>query len=223
MGHGVTAHVLTHCISLSGFVTLSRASLCARHTVLFGLGDILAQGVQYAKVEGSKRGSFGINWRRLAEACSFGVVVSGPANHYHLNFLEWLSTKVMKLPRSGMRMPLFKMFVEQFVYFSYFMCGAYHVWMTYLHGGNLSDAKATLEKVFWPTVYANWMFWPAVQLVNFKLVPVPWQLNFVLAASVLWAMYLSYSFQGDEEGTGEGGDGGEPKQVEDLQAEAQMA
>ena len=35
-----------------------------------------------------------------------------------------------------------------------------------------SDPKKKLEKSYWSGLKANWALWPAVQAVNFKLVPL---------------------------------------------------
>jgi len=166
---------------------------------LFGLGDILAQFAQNAmRKDGTPAAPF--DWARLGRGCLFGLLVSGPANHYNFQFLQWLTVNTMKLSPTGLVMPAVKMFFDQFVYFAYFMCGGYHVFMNTLEGSPMDATIEKLKENFWPTMKANWAFWPFVQLVNFKFVPVAWQVNFVLTASLAWALYLSYAFQGEGEG-----------------------
>jgi hypothetical protein len=36
-------------------------------------------------------------------------------------------------------------------------------------GGSFNDAKAKVQKEFWPVMKSNWMIWPAVQLINFRV------------------------------------------------------
>jgi len=62
-----------------------------------------------------------------------------------------------------------------------------------LEGLGTSESWRNVRERIWPIMKANWMLWPAVQIINFKFVPVAHQLNFVLVVSLLWATYLSWS------------------------------
>jgi len=35
-----------------------------------------------------------------------------------------------------------------------------------------SDPRQKLESTYWTALQKNWMLWPAVQAINFKLVPL---------------------------------------------------
>jgi protein Mpv17 len=55
-----------------------------------------------------------------------------------------------------------------------------------------SDPKAKLEKSYVPGIQANWAIWPAVQFVNFKLVPLEHRVLVVNIVSLGWNCFLSY-------------------------------
>ena len=56
------------------------------HTVLFGLGDVIAQFV--VKKEGDQ-----FDFPRLGRAWVFGTFILGPLAHLHFNFLEWFTVR----------------------------------------------------------------------------------------------------------------------------------
>ena len=55
-----------------------------------------------------------------------------------------------------------------------------------------SDPKEKLKKSYIPGLKANWMIWPAVQAVNFKLVPLEHRVLVVNIVSLGWNCFLSY-------------------------------
>lgn len=61
--------------------------------------------------------------------------------------------------------------------------------LTLLEGGSV---KEKLKSSYASTLLTNWMVWPAVQLVNFKLVPLNHRLLVVNLISLGWNSYLSY-------------------------------
>lgn len=61
--------------------------------------------------------------------------------------------------------------------------------MAYLEG---DSPKKRLEKAYLPGLKANWMLWPAVQGVNFTLVPLEHRVLVVNVVSLGWNCYLSY-------------------------------
>ncbi|CAK7233997.1 hypothetical protein SCUCBS95973_008786 [Sporothrix curviconia] len=63
--------------------------------------------------------------------------------------------------------------------------------MTVTEGGGRRAVQTKLRDMFVPTLKANFTVWPAVQLVNFRLMPVPFQLPFVSTVGIAWTAYLS--------------------------------
>ncbi|KKA28339.1 hypothetical protein TD95_000172, partial [Thielaviopsis punctulata] len=63
--------------------------------------------------------------------------------------------------------------------------------MTLAEGGGRGEIRKKLRDTYVPTLKANWMVWPAVQLVNFRVMPVRFQLPFVSTVGIAWTAYLS--------------------------------
>ncbi len=70
----------------------------------------------------------------------------------------------------------------------------YFAHMTVCEGGGLDDVKAKLRRDFWPTFSAELAVWPVVQAVNFKLVPVQYQLLVVNTFTILGGCLSVHAF-----------------------------
>lgn len=98
-----------------------------------------------------------------------------------------------------MSIPVFKAFMEQFVYWSWFSNSLYHGAMGAMQGKSLEQIYDRIADVLWDTQKAQWVFWIPVQLLNFQFVPVRHQLNVVLLTSVVWTALLSAWYPPEEE------------------------
>lgn len=61
-----------------------------------------------------------------------------------------------------------------------------------LNGRSLRDTKEDLSSNYLDIMVANWKLWPAVQLVNFYLVPLNYQVLLAQSVAVVWNTYLSW-------------------------------
>ncbi|KAI0398997.1 Mpv17/PMP22 family protein [Xylaria palmicola] len=71
--------------------------------------------------------------------------------------------------------------------------------MTVAEGGGRRAVAMKLRDMYMPTLKANYMVWPAVQIVNFRLMPVQFQLPFVSTIGIAWTAYLSLSNASEDE------------------------
>ncbi|ROT36690.1 vacuolar membrane protein [Sodiomyces alkalinus F11] len=63
--------------------------------------------------------------------------------------------------------------------------------MTVAEGGGRRAVCNKLRDMYVPTLKANFLLWPAVQVINFRLMPVQFQLPFVSTVGIAWTAYLS--------------------------------
>ncbi|KXH40181.1 Mpv17/PMP22 family protein [Colletotrichum simmondsii] len=63
--------------------------------------------------------------------------------------------------------------------------------MTIAEGGGRRAVMSKLRDMYIPTLKANFIVWPAVQVVNFRLMPMQFQLPFVSTIGIAWTAYLS--------------------------------
>ncbi|VDM96819.1 unnamed protein product [Thelazia callipaeda] len=62
------------------------------------------------------------------------------------------------------------------------------------------EALGIAKKEIIPVMKTNYRVWPAVQLVNFYLLPLRYRLVFVQFVGLFWNMYLSYATQAESQG-----------------------
>lgn len=116
----------------------------------------------------------------------YGGVYVGPVLHL------WYSLvlgRYFKAP--GLMTTAKKTLVDQAI-FAPFGCCSFFMGLTLLNGGTLAESQAKTNKELWPTLVANWSVWPAVQVFNFGLVPIPYQVLVVNSVAIFWNAYLSY-------------------------------
>jgi protein Mpv17 len=158
--------------------------------VLFGLGDVIAQFVS-----GGLQFQFDVP--RFFRASAFGCFLLGPLAHIHYNFLDWLV--VHRLAVGAAAMPFVKMFIDQFTYWAPGINVVYHFSLGMMEGKGVDGSVERVKDKIIPTLKANYLLWPAVQIINFKFVPVAHQLNLILVVSLGWAAFLSQLSSGGQE------------------------
>lgn len=176
-------------------------------SILWGLGDVVAQVVppltqsfkESDDTSSTTNTAIVYDYPRTARAMFFGFGIHAPLSHLHFNFLEWMT---IKGGFTGMSIPVFKAFMEQFVYWSWFSNSLYHGAMGAMQGKSLEQIYDRIADVLWDTQKAQWVFWIPVQLLNFQFVPVRHQLNVVLMTSVVWTALLSAWYPPEEEDKG---------------------
>ena len=131
---------------------------------------------------------FTYDYIRTGRAALFGCIIHAPMSHVHYNFLEYIT---VHLKFTGYYIPIFKAFMEQFVYWSWISNSIYFAAMGAMQGMNLSQIYQRIYDVLWETQVAQWTFWIPIQLINFQYTPVRHQLNVVLLTSIVWTALLS--------------------------------
>merc|ERR1712071_178430 len=163
--------------------------------ILWVVGDVVAQIIpplifssEDENGQGEKKQIINYDYGRTGRAVVFGSIIHAPCAHIHYNFLETLTVKA---GITGLKIPVFKAVMEQFVYWSWFSNSLYHGAMGGMQGLNATQIYNRIADVLWETQKAQWVFWIPVQLLNFRFIPVRHQLNVVLLTSVVWTALLS--------------------------------
>ncbi|KAK4188253.1 hypothetical protein QBC35DRAFT_207881 [Podospora australis] len=88
-------------------------------------------------------------------------------------------------------LPAMKRVAADQLVFAPFGVAAFFTAMTLAEGGGTQGVKQKMKDMYVPTLKANYVLWPAVQVVNFRLMPVQFQLPFVSTVGIAWTAYLS--------------------------------
>jgi protein Mpv17 len=146
-------------------------------SILFGVGDIVAQQA----VE--KRGLEKHEIARTGRMLLYGGVIFGPCAATWFKILQ----RRVNLPSANATI-LARVACDQGLFAPTFI-GIFLSSMAILEGSSPSEK---LSRSYGEALRTNYMIWPFVQLVNFKLVPLEHRLLFVNGISIGWNCYLSY-------------------------------
>ncbi|XP_006643936.1 protein Mpv17 [Oryza brachyantha] len=169
--------------------------------VLWGLGDIGAQAVTHysrshrAKNTEDKDKEFKIDWKRVGITSSFGFAFVGPVGHYWYEYLDRFilrryQPKTFKFVASKVAADglLFGP-VDLLLFFSYVGLAS---------GRSVDQVKDDVKRDFVPALVLGGTVWPAVQIANFRFIPVRYQLLYVNLFCLLDSCFLSWiEQQGD--------------------------
>lgn len=74
--------------------------------------------------------------------------------------------------------------------------------MTVTEGGGRKEVTTKFQDLYIPVLRANYILWPAVQLINFRLMPLQFQIPFVSLIGIGWTAYLSLTNASEDEAQG---------------------
>lgn len=75
----------------------------------------------------------------------------------------------------------------------------FFTFMTVAEGGGRKQIVKKFQDIYIPTLKAQLAIWPAVQLINFRLMPLMFQIPFVSTIGIFWTAYLSMSNAAEDE------------------------
>jgi len=126
------------------------------------------------------------DFERLTRFMAYGFLMA-PVQFRWFNFLE----KTFPITKTSAALPALKRVAfDQFI-FAPFGIACFFTAMTVAEGGGKRAIYSKMRDMYVPTLKANYMVWPAVQVINFRLMPVQFQLPFVSTVGIAWTAYLS--------------------------------
>ncbi|KAF7320239.1 Vacuolar membrane protein [Mycena kentingensis (nom. inval.)] len=63
--------------------------------------------------------------------------------------------------------------------------------MGVLEGRSRAQISQKFQDLFVPTLQTNWTVWPALQVINFRFMPLAYRIPFQSTCGVFWTLYLS--------------------------------
>ncbi|POR33512.1 Protein sym1 [Tolypocladium paradoxum] len=132
------------------------------------------------------------DFERLTRFMAYGFCVA-PLQFRWFKFLE----RAFPMTKTSALGPALQRVVFDQLVYAPFGVGLFFVAMTIAEGGGRRAITNKLRDMYVPTLKANYVVWPAVQIVNFRLMPVMFQLPFVSTIGIAWTAYLSLSNAAD--------------------------
>ena len=127
------------------------------------------------------------DFERLTRFMGYGCLMAP----VQFKWFKFLSTTFPIVKGGGTLGPTLKRTAMDQLVFAPMGIACFFTVMTVSEGGGRRAVQTKLRDMYLPTLRANYVVWPAVQLINFRLMPVQFQLPFVSTVGIAWTAYLS--------------------------------
>ncbi|KAL3414825.1 hypothetical protein V8F44DRAFT_113256 [Aspergillus fumigatus] len=135
-----------------------------------------------------------LDFERLTRFMSYGFFMA-PIQFKWFGFLS----RAFPLTKKSPTLPALKRVAVDQLMFAPFGLACFFTFMTVAEGGGKRALTRKFQDVYLPTLKANYVLWPAVQILNFRVVPIQFQIPFVSSVGIAWTAYLSLTNSAEEE------------------------
>ena len=134
------------------------------------------------------------DFERLTRFMSYGFLMAPVQFWWYGRLTKWfpLTSKSSTVPA------LRRVAMDQLI-FAPIGLSIFFTFMTVAEGGGKEDIIKKFRDVYIPTLRANYILWPAVQILNFRVLPLQFQIPFVSTVGIAWTAYLSLTNSSDDE------------------------
>ncbi|KAK2767748.1 hypothetical protein FQN54_003906 [Arachnomyces sp. PD_36] len=196
------------------------------NAVLGGIADTVAQSLTAIKARASRRSRDSVNdfisieiheldkekppavgelgyarnmpppfdFERLTRFMSYGFFMA-PVQFQWFGFLS----RTFPVTKTQATLPAFKRVAMDQLMFAPIGLVCFFTFMTVAEGGGKRALSRKFRDVYLPTLKANFLLWPAVQMLNFRVVPIQFQIPFVSTIGIAWTAYLSLTNSSEED------------------------
>ncbi|EOA82228.1 hypothetical protein ACJQWK_05548 [Exserohilum turcicum] len=133
------------------------------------------------------------DFERTTRFMSYGFLMS-PIQHRWFRFLS----ATFPVTKTATWLPALKRVAFDQFLFAPAGLAAFFTFMTVAEGGGKRAVQRKFQDVYVPSLKANYMVWPAVQIINFRIMPIQYQIPFVSSVGIAWTAYLSLTNSADE-------------------------
>ncbi|KAJ9630560.1 phosphoglycerate kinase [Taxawa tesnikishii (nom. ined.)] len=134
------------------------------------------------------------DFERLIRFMSYGFIMA-PVQHRWFGFLN----KTFPIGgKSGGTAAAFKRVAFDQLLFAPIGLSIFFTYMTVAEGGGRKAVQKKFQDVYVPALKANYLVWPAVQMINFRVMPIQFQIPFVSTIGIAWTAYLSLTNSSDD-------------------------
>lgn len=160
-------------------LTKSLTSCCTN-----SISDVICQKTLPAREEDAKKFDF----TRLLHVAVTGIVWSGPITHYWYKLLFGKMTGPIDDPLIRL---MVRIFLDAII-FSPVTVSGYFTVRSFLEGSGTAGAWEKLRTRLVTAVLGAWKFWPAVNVINFSVVPIAYRVLYNNVLSIFWQGFLTY-------------------------------
>lgn len=133
------------------------------------------------------------DFERLTRFMAYGFLMA-PVQHKWFGFLS----RTFPITKSAAFGPAMKRVAFDQFLFAPLGLACFFTFMTVAEGGGKRAVVRKFQDVYVPALKANYMVWPAVQILNFRVMPIQFQIPFVSTVGIAWTAYLSLTNSSEE-------------------------
>jgi len=133
------------------------------------------------------------DFERLTRFMAYGFLMA-PVQH---KWFGYLSRTFPLTKTSGTAAAMKRVAFDQLL-FAPIGLGIFFTFMTIAEGGGKRAVMRKFQDVYVPALKANYLVWPAVQMLNFRVIPLQFQIPFVSTIGIAWTAYLSLTNSAEE-------------------------
>lgn len=133
------------------------------------------------------------DFERSTRFMAYGFLMA-PVQHKWFGVLS----RLFPITKTAAAIPALKRVVFDQLIFAPIGLGLFFTFMTVAEGGGKRAIIRKFQEVYLPALKANYMVWPAVQILNFRVMPLPLQIPFVSTIGIAWTAFLSLTNSSDD-------------------------
>ncbi|KAF2460812.1 TRAPP trafficking subunit Trs65-domain-containing protein [Lineolata rhizophorae] len=133
------------------------------------------------------------DFERLTRFMAYGFIMA-PLQHKWFGFLS----RTFPVTKEAGTIPALKRVAFDQFLFAPIGLAFFFTFMTVAEGGGKRAVTRKFQDVYVPALKANYMVWPAVQILNFRVIPLQFQIPFVSTVGIFWTAYLSLTNSSEE-------------------------
>ncbi|KAF2842412.1 integral membrane protein [Patellaria atrata CBS 101060] len=126
------------------------------------------------------------DFERLIRFMGFGFIMTP----IQFKWYGFLSRAFPLTKTAGTIAAMKRVACDQFIYAPIGLAW-FFTFMTVAEGGGKRAVTRKFQDVYIPALKANYMVWPLVQMINFRILPLQFQIPFVSTVGIAWTAYLS--------------------------------
>lgn len=134
------------------------------------------------------------DFERLTRFMSYGFLMAPIQFLWYGRLTKWFPLTA----KSGTVPALKRVAMDQLI-FAPIGLSAFFTFMTVAEGGGKNAIVRKFQDIYLPTLRANYILWPAVQILNFRVIPLQFQIPFVSTIGIAWTAYLSLTNSNEDE------------------------
>eukprot|EP00562_Extubocellulus_spinifer_P028467 CAMPEP_0178658828 /NCGR_PEP_ID=MMETSP0698-20121128/26208_1 /TAXON_ID=265572 /ORGANISM="Extubocellulus spinifer, Strain CCMP396" /LENGTH=350 /DNA_ID=CAMNT_0020301261 /DNA_START=128 /DNA_END=1177 /DNA_ORIENTATION=+ len=149
--------------------------------------------IEIEPIDGGSITTFDVDWHRTGRFGALGFALVAPVVHL------WYGTLMVRFPGTSMKAVLKRTSFDQ-LFFAPIFLPTFMINLMMLEGRPFDEVLPKLGRDLPDALVTNWCLWCPAMLINFRFVPLKYQVLYSNMVGFVWNTYLSWKTQEGEDG-----------------------